>query len=353
MGEVVPLSATRDPLRALVARKSALLSRARADARRSDAEYRVYAAALDWTHRDLDEHFGKLWPSVSRLARDAGGKARRTVQCALTKFVLMEYLHLVSDRRGGRRKVPKGAAASTFYALPGIGSSGYRAADVPVNSAADVPVNSAADVPVNSAADVPQSYREEPMEETLRVSRARGAKGSRLRESVGSRLAPDWEASSEDVLLAEQLGLDAAAIALRFRDYWIAVPDPKGRKADWSATWRNWCRKEAESRAAPGGFVTAIRTAAAAGPLQGSGSVVVAAHRALAAGPLARPREHNQIASEIRIDRIPVSDDEWRRRIEVFQKAGGASRDWPRIYGLPPTHIATDVPRHLRKEFGY
>ena len=329
MGEVVPLSATRDPLRALVARKSALLSRARADARLSDAEYRVYAAALDWTHRDLDEHFGKLWPSVSRLARDAGGKARRTVQCALTKFVLMEYLHLVSDRRGGRRKVPKGAAASTFYALPGIGSSGYR------------------------AADVPQSYREEPMEETLRVSRARGAKGSRLRESVGSRLAPDWEASSEDVLLAEQLGLDAAAIALRFRDYWIAVPDPKGRKADWSATWRNWCRKEAESRAAPGGFVTAIRTAAAAGPLQGSGSVVVAAHRALAAGPLARPREHNQIASEIRIDRIPVSDDEWRRRIEVFQKAGGASRDWPRIYGLPPTHIATDVPRHLRKEFGY
>src|SRR5438477_8979837 len=84
-----------------------------------------------------------------------------------------------------------------------------------------------------------------------------GAKGSRLRESVGSRLAPDWEASSEDVLLAEQLGLDAAAIALRFRDYWIAVPDPKGRKADWSATWRNWCRKEAESRAAAGGLVTA------------------------------------------------------------------------------------------------
>src|SRR5437762_4462843 len=66
MGEVVPLSAAGrdqdDPLRALVICKSALLSRARADDQFSDAEYRIYAAALDYTHRELVRIF---WHAVA------------------------------------------------------------------------------------------------------------------------------------------------------------------------------------------------------------------------------------------------------------------------------------------------
>ncbi len=31
-----------------------------------------------------------------------------------------------------------------------------------------------------------------------------------------------------------------------FGDYWRAQPGTKGRKSDWLATWRNWCRKEDE-----------------------------------------------------------------------------------------------------------
>ena len=31
-----------------------------------------------------------------------------------------------------------------------------------------------------------------------------------------------------------------------FRDYWVAQPGAKGRKSDWLATWRNWCRRETE-----------------------------------------------------------------------------------------------------------
>jgi len=41
-------------------------------------------------------------------------------------------------------------------------------------------------------------------------------------------------------------GVDPDAIdgvADRFHDYWLSVSGPKGRSADWSATWRNWCRK--------------------------------------------------------------------------------------------------------------
>lgn len=28
-----------------------------------------------------------------------------------------------------------------------------------------------------------------------------------------------------------------------FRDHWISQPGAKGRKSDWTATWRNWCRR--------------------------------------------------------------------------------------------------------------
>jgi hypothetical protein len=34
----------------------------------------------------------------------------------------------------------------------------------------------------------------------------------------------------------------------KFRDYWRAKPGAGGRKLDWDATWRNWCRN-AEDRA--------------------------------------------------------------------------------------------------------
>ena len=48
-----------------------------------------------------------------------------------------------------------------------------------------------------------------------------------------------------------------------------------------------------------------------------------------------------------------VSDDEWRRRLEAHNKAGGNDRSWPQLYGLPPTHPASRVPKALRKEFGF
>ena len=37
----------------------------------------------------------------------------------------------------------------------------------------------------------------------------------------------------------------------RFRDYWIAQPGAKGRKADWAATWRNWARRCQEQHTQP------------------------------------------------------------------------------------------------------
>jgi hypothetical protein len=33
-------------------------------------------------------------------------------------------------------------------------------------------------------------------------------------------------------------------VADKFRDHWIAMSGAKALKADWPATWRNWCRNE-------------------------------------------------------------------------------------------------------------
>lgn len=65
---------------------------------------------------------------------------------------------------------------------------------------------------------------------------------------LGCRLPADWGPGDEGVAFGRGLGLDTARTLARFSDYWAGQPGAKGRKADWPATWRNWCRKEAEDR---------------------------------------------------------------------------------------------------------
>jgi hypothetical protein len=62
----------------------------------------------------------------------------------------------------------------------------------------------------------------------------------------GCRLPPDWVPSEADAEFATGLGLRPGAIAAQFRDYWHAKTGKDATKLDWSATWRGWCRREAE-----------------------------------------------------------------------------------------------------------
>lgn len=83
----------------------------------------------------------------------------------------------------------------------------------------------------------------------------RGAKDARRAAAPaarGTRLSLDWTPSGKAADFAASLGLDASATAERFRDYWIAQPGARGVKLDWDATWRNWCRTEAERGPRPG-----------------------------------------------------------------------------------------------------
>jgi hypothetical protein len=84
---------------------------------------------------------------------------------------------------------------------------------------------------------------EEKKEPSLRSGGAREA-----RPTVrGMRLPPDWKPSADDVEFATGLGLDAVKVSDVFRDYWHAKAGQDGAKRDWSATYRNWCRRDAES----------------------------------------------------------------------------------------------------------
>ena len=86
--------------------------------------------------------------------------------------------------------------------------------------------------------------------------------GGRARKSAdrATRLPDDWQPSQADIDFALEEGLDDRHIqrtADRFRDHWHAAPGERGRKLDWSATWRNWVRKDADDarrdRAPPAG----------------------------------------------------------------------------------------------------
>ena len=74
---------------------------------------------------------------------------------------------------------------------------------------------------------------------------------SAAKTSRGSRLPDNWTPGDAGAAYATDLGLEPNQVFQNFRDYWIAAPGAKGLKADWAATWRTWCRKEAERR--PGG----------------------------------------------------------------------------------------------------
>lgn len=66
----------------------------------------------------------------------------------------------------------------------------------------------------------------------------------------GFRLPGEWRPTDADLTFAQSLLPSAAIIHTeieKFRDYWHARAGPGAVKRDWSATWRNWCRKAAEN----------------------------------------------------------------------------------------------------------
>lgn len=67
----------------------------------------------------------------------------------------------------------------------------------------------------------------------------------------GCRLPADWTPTDADRAFALGLGLNPSDIAPQFADFWHAKAGAGGVKLDWAATWRGWCRRDAEKRGSP------------------------------------------------------------------------------------------------------
>ena len=75
--------------------------------------------------------------------------------------------------------------------------------------------------------------------------RERGVVKRKPRSPRGSRIPPDFpDADALRWCQENHPALDVRFVMDKFRDYWTSVPGAKGVKADWPATWRNFCRRE-------------------------------------------------------------------------------------------------------------
>jgi len=65
-----------------------------------------------------------------------------------------------------------------------------------------------------------------------------------------TRIPEDFVLTDDRRLVAEAERLPAERTFAKFRDYWQSASGQKARKIDWEATWRNWCRTEADRQPA-------------------------------------------------------------------------------------------------------
>lgn len=74
------------------------------------------------------------------------------------------------------------------------------------------------------------------------------------RARPGCRLAADWMPDSEDLAFARTLLPDQNITTERdrFRDHWHSANGATAVKRDWSAAWRNWCRRAADMQRSTG-----------------------------------------------------------------------------------------------------
>jgi hypothetical protein len=62
----------------------------------------------------------------------------------------------------------------------------------------------------------------------------------------GTRLPADFVLPEDWIGFCQQYrpDLNPHKVFDEFKDYWTALPSGKGTKTDWTATWRNWVRRQ-------------------------------------------------------------------------------------------------------------
>jgi hypothetical protein len=88
-----------------------------------------------------------------------------------------------------------------------------------------------------------------------RESKGREGKGERevraARSTLATRLPADFGLTPERRAIAEAEKADPDREFAQFTDHFRAAPGVKGRKNDWDAAWRNWCRRAPDFKPKP------------------------------------------------------------------------------------------------------
>ncbi len=77
-------------------------------------------------------------------------------------------------------------------------------------------------------------------------SQSQSQSQSKKSRARATRIPDDFELTDERRIVAEAETLSAERTFAKFVDYWSAASGARARKHDWDATWRNWCRNEAD-----------------------------------------------------------------------------------------------------------
>lgn len=183
---------------------------------------------------DFADDDGNAYPSVGTLAQKCRTTSRHVNR-------ILAVLRASGELEIRQNEGPKGTNRYRI-ALKGMTPASpltNRSPLTPASSTPDVQVPK----PLTPTSDEP-SLNHQRTRESARASRLPAA-------DRGSRLPEDWQPSGSDISFcrAKRPDLDPAEVAEKFRDHWLGEPGAKGRKTNWSATWRNWVRNEKPRRA--------------------------------------------------------------------------------------------------------
>lgn len=64
---------------------------------------------------------------------------------------------------------------------------------------------------------------------------------------LATRIPDDFSLTEDRRAVAAAERIDADRTFAKFCDHWRAASGQNSRKVDWDATWRNWCRREADN----------------------------------------------------------------------------------------------------------
>lgn len=234
------------------------------------AWHQVPAASLADDDRELAKHAG-LPRQVERWAALKADALRGFIRCSdgrlYHKLIAEKALETWIERLQYRKRSAKGNASrygrgrspeefdaaileakTKLEALRSKGSPSRSGDAIPHGSEGDRDRDSEKKTPPLRGGEKetrppgsPRSLKEKP------AAPAKAKPPAKKKAGEGSRLPVGWYADAENRQYAVLLGFSPEEIdemEESFRLWWPAQPGAKGRKSDWSLTWKTWCRTE-------------------------------------------------------------------------------------------------------------